>query len=241
MRTLREKELVNAIVYWGVSKTGTMQKLNFLTLKGAAVMADITADELENIKFPKSTNTLVKNDFFHRIRTIDLQLAYDERISTTIFEPLFFDVYFDKVGSQRAQTNSNLKSKTRVDLPDGQFIDPDALFWYDDTEGVRLFVLEVANGYDTQRIVKQISNVVFGVYSGAVAEKYGFQTTPRILIALEHLTTQKAVMEQVRNDTYLNNFNKLHNYLFFTTIEAAKQDRTHTRMNLEWTATNIWI
>ena len=209
-----------------------MHKLNFLTPKGATIVADIMGCELDKIKFPKSTNTLVKNDFLHRISTIDLQIAYDERIATTIFEPLFFDVYFDKIGAQRAQTKGILKSITRIDLPNGQFIDPDALFCYDDTEGVRLFVLEVANGYDTQRIVKQISNVVFGVYSGAVAEKYGFKTTPRILIALEYSTTQNAVMEQIRQDDYLTHFNKLTNYLFFSTIEAAKQNRANNRINI---------
>lgn len=142
-----------------------MQKLHYLTPKGATTVADFLRVDLEGVKYPKSTNTLVKNDFVHRIKTIDLRIAYDEWIANTLFEPLFFDTYFDSVGSQKKQESGFLKSKTRVDLSNGDFIDPDALFGYDDTEGVRLFVLEVANGHDTQRIVKQIKNVVFGVYS----------------------------------------------------------------------------
>lgn len=210
-----------------------MQKLHYLTPKGAMAVSDFLRIDLEDIKYPKSTNTLVKNDFNHRIATIDLWIAYNTRLANTIFEPLFFDVYFDNIGSQRKQVNGALRSKTKVDLPNGQFIDPDVLFGYDDTEGVRLFVLEVANGYDTQRIVKQIKNVTFGAYSGAIAEKYNYQMTPCILVAFEHQSTLKAVMEQIHKDEYLNHFNKLHNFLFLSTIESAKQDRVNSRINLE--------
>jgi hypothetical protein len=74
-----------------------MHKLHYLTHKGAIIVADITNLGLDNIKYPKSTNTLVKNDFLHRITTIDLRIAYEEWICNTQFDPLFFDVYFDKV------------------------------------------------------------------------------------------------------------------------------------------------
>lgn len=91
-------------------------------------VAEFLRIELESVKYPKSTNTLVKNDFVHRIKTIDLQITYNERIANTVFEPLFFDTYFDTIGSQRKQENGILRSKTRVDLSNGDFIDPDAIF-----------------------------------------------------------------------------------------------------------------
>jgi len=60
-----------------------MQKLHYLTRKGALTLADINRIETSQIKYPKSTNTLVKNDFFHRITTIDLMIAYEERIEAS--------------------------------------------------------------------------------------------------------------------------------------------------------------
>lgn len=82
VRMLKEKGLLGSITYGGVSRTGTMQKLHYLTRKGAVIVAETEGIGLEQVKFPKSTNTLVKNDFLHRIATIDLMIAFDQWINT---------------------------------------------------------------------------------------------------------------------------------------------------------------
>lgn len=222
LRVLKERGFVDCIVYGGVSRSGTMAKLYYLTTKGANVCADMEGINADQVKFPKSTNTLVKNDFFHRIYTIDLMISLHHWLNQTDKDLMFLDVYFDKTGSQRKQNEGALKGKTRVNIGNDSFIDPDMIFMYRTKQKESLFVLEVANGLDSKRIVQQIKNVVVASYQGHVSEKYGLRTTPKVLVAFEHEGTMKAVMGRVKTDEYLENFDELEEYLFFTLQEKTK-------------------
>lgn len=191
-----------------------MQKLHYLTRKGAAIVAESEGIELESVKYPKSTNTLVKNDFLHRIATIDLMIAFDERIDKMGYEKLFFDVYFDMVGSQRKQAESALKSKTRIQLDDRQFIDPDGIFAFEDGNGVRLFVLEVANGHDSKRVLEQIRRNLIASYKGLVGDKYGIAQTATLLVVFDRPELLKGTMQRVVSDEQLKWFEGVERYLF---------------------------
>lgn len=240
LKVLRDRGFVDCIVYGGVSRSGTMAKLNYLTSKGAKVTADIEGIHLDEVKYPKSTNTLVKNDFFHRIFTIDLMIAFDEWIETTEHQRVFFDVYFDKTGSQRKQEEGSLKGKTRVETGKNLFIDPDGIFLFRTKQKYELCLLEVANGLDSKRILQQIRNVVFASYQGLVSEKYQIQTTPRILIAFEMESTMQAVMKRVRADEYLENFEELEKYLFFGLQSLVKNKWTDGWLDMAGKPAFIW-
>lgn len=223
VRMLKERGFLDSIIYGGVSRSGTLAKLHYLTTKGAKIVAEIEGGELDDVKYPKSTNTLVKNDFFHRIYTIDLMIAFDEWISGTHYETTFFDVYFDKVGSQRKQGQGALTGKTRVAIGSNSFIDPDAIFSYRTKQKQVLCILEVANGVDSKRILQQIRAGVFASYDGRVSEKYGIKVMPKILVAFEKESTLQAVAQRLHTDEYLGDFEGLENYLFFALQSNAKE------------------
>jgi hypothetical protein len=48
-------------------------------------------------------------------------------------------------------------------------------------------------------------------------------------------------MQQVKEDSYLVNFNQLGNYLFFSTIESATKERTNSRQSIHGETVDIWI
>ena len=234
LRSLKERGFVDCIVYGGVTKSGTMHKLHYLTTKGAGVVAEVLGIELSKVKYPKSTNTLVKNDFFHRIFTIDAMISFDSWSDDFDRDVLFFDVYFDKVGSQRGGSVGTLRTKTRVQTGPDTYIDPDGIFAYtggDDKE--RLFALEVANGVDTKRIVKQLREVVFASYQGFIAEKHKIKATAKILIIFEHESTLQAVISRVASDEYLNRFEGLKEYVFVGTHSQVSQDWRGSWRNIE--------
>lgn len=237
LRTLKERGFVNCVVYGGVTKSGTMHKLYYLTAKGAKVVAEIMRVGLDKVKYPKSTNTLVKNDYFHRIFTIDAMISFDLWTEDFDRDVLFFDVYFDKVGSQRGGSVGTLQTKTRIKIGEDSYIDPDGIFAYRTIQGDKLFVLEVANGVDTKRIVKQLKNVVFASYEGIISEKYGVKTTPKVLLIFEHESTLQAVVSRVANDEYLNRFEELKNYVFISTHAQVSQDWRDSWRNIEGEAT----
>ena len=240
LKVLKERGFSDCIVYGGVSRSGTMAKLHYLTSKGARVTADIEGINIEQVKHPKSTNTLVKNDFFHRIFTIDMMIAFDGWIAGTEYEVIFFDVYFDKTGSQRKQDDGALKGKTRVEIGKNNFIDPDGIFLYRTKQKNELRILEVANGLDSKRIIQQIKNVVFASYQGHISEKYKVRTTPKILIAFEQPSTMQAVMKRLRTDDYLGDFESLDNYLFFALQSEARENWAESWQDISGNTANIW-
>ncbi len=216
LRILKAKEFIDAVVYGGVSRSGTMHKLHYLTRKGAQVVADMESMALELVKFPKSTNTLVKNDFHHRIQTIDLHIGYNEWLTLSGATVLFQDIYFDKTGAQRNQNDGFLKGKTRIGLSENSYIDPDGIFGHITKENIpELFVLEVANGHNTERILSQIQNVLYACYRGHIANKYEIKTTPKVLVSLEYPATLQALLARFKKDTYLARFEGVENYIFF--------------------------
>jgi hypothetical protein len=240
LKVLKERGFSDYIVYGGVSRSGTMAKLHYLTSKGARVTADIEGVSIDQVKYPKSTNTLVKNDFFHRIFTIDMMIAFDKWIAGTEHEPIFFDVYFDKTGSQRKQEEGALKGKTRVEIGKNNFIDPDGIFLYRTNQKDELRILEVANGLDSKRIMQQIRNVVFASYQGYVSEKYKVLTTPKILIAFEKDSTMQAVISRIRVDNYLDSFENLNDYLFFALQSEAKETWSDGWKDISGGTASIW-
>lgn len=231
-RALREKGLIGSIVYGGVSRTGTMQKLHYLTRKGAVVLAEAEGIEMDTVKYPKSTNTLVKNDFSHRIATISMMIAFDKRLGSTTYEKLFFDVYFDMVGSQRKQVESALRSKTRMQLDEQHFIDPDGIFAFEGDGGARLFVLEVANGHDTKRVVEQIRRNLFASYTGLVGDKYGIKQTATVFVVFDRQELMKGTIKRVIADPQLQKFEGIDKYLFFGLQQEVKNGWASHRANI---------
>ena len=240
LRTLRERGFVDCIVYGGVSKSGTMEKLNYLTSKGAKVTAEIDGKNIDQVRHPKSTNTLVKNDFFHRIYTIDLMIAFDAWAEKNEHETIFFDTYFHKTGSQRKQNDGPLKGKTRVEIGSNNFIDPDGIFLFRTQQKEHLQILEVANGLDSKRIIQQIRNVVYASYQGYVSEKYKVKTGPKILIAFERESTMKAVIQRIGLDEYLRNFDDLSKYLFFALQEDARDGWEECWHDVAGNKVSVW-
>ncbi len=177
-------------------------------------MAGIEQLDLEQIKYPKATNTLVKNDFLHRIHTLDLMIAYDKWIDTAGYNKLFFDVYFDTNGSQRDQKNGALRSKTRIEMGNQGFIDPDGIFAFEQQDMCRIFVLEMANGFDTKRIVEQIKKNLMASYNGLVGDKYGLPHTATLLVVVEYDTMLKNVLHRIKEELFFQKFNGLERYLF---------------------------
>lgn len=169
---------------------------------------------MEQIKYPKATNTLVKNDFLHRIHTLDLMIAYNKWIDTAGHHKLFFDVYFDTNGSQRDQKNGALRSKTRIEMGNQGFIDPDGIFAFEQQDMCRVFVLEMANGFDTRRIVEQIRKNLMASYNGLVGDKYGLPHTATLLVVVEYDTMLKNVLQRVKEEMFLQKFDGLERYIF---------------------------
>jgi hypothetical protein len=237
VQILSEKGFVEALIYGAVSRVGTSQKLHFLTAKGAKIVGSFP--EIDKIRYPKSHSTMVKNDFYHRIHTVDTQISFYSWVEENNFIASFFDVYFDTIGSQKGQ-GINSRSITRIDFNGNVYIVPDSIFCFDTPQEKNLCVLEIANGRDTGRVLKQIDKNLEAIYNGLVSDKYQIKKSPTLLIAFEHIEHQKGVMKAVKEGVLMKKFEDLPTSLFFGLQENIRTDWAKSWVNINGENAEWW-
>lgn len=211
LKLLRDDGLVGVSQYGGVYRSGgegRAENINYLLPRGAKLLAEnIHGMEVENIHYPKNIDGMFRNDYFHRISTVNIQIAFELWAKEQVFDVLFFDTYFHKTGSTKTAKDDNpLKSITRVTFEDGTYIQPDATFLYRTPTKLQLLSLEVHNGKDVSRLIMQLKYISKAVSKGFFTmlykEKWGVETNPRILCTVETESMLHLVQKRMKADTF---------------------------------------
>lgn len=223
LKILRERKLTEKMSFGTIPIKGRFQDLHFLTERGAKMLIENLNLEPEEVKHPSRASTFFKNDYLHRVSTIDLMISFNQWTEKNGYIIDFFDTYFDKVGSQRA-TETGVQSKTRFDLPNGQNISPDAVVKYEANGKNYLFCLEVYNGKDTKRVTEQIRKLTYATFEGIPSKKYNHNKTNRNLILFEFDDYKDYAIDRIKKDAYLSQFEGLEQLFFFASIETQKID-----------------
>lgn len=223
LKILRDRKLTEKMSFGTIPIKGRFQDLHFLTERGAKMLIESLDLEPEEVKHPSRASTFFKNDYLHRVSTIDLMISFNQWAEKNGYIVDLFDTYFDKVGSQRA-TETGVQSKTRFDLPNGKNISPDAVIKYEANGKNYLFCLEVYNGKDTKRVIEQIRKLTYATFEGIPSKKYNHNKTNRNLILFEFEDYKNYAIDRIKKDPYLSQFEGLEKVLFFSSIEAQKLD-----------------
>jgi hypothetical protein len=223
LKILRERKLTEKMSFGTIPIKGRFQDLHFLTERGAKMLIESLDLEPEEVKHPSRASTFFKNDYLHRVSTIDLMISFNQWTEKNGYIVDLFDTYFDKVGSQRA-TETGVQSKTRFDLPNGKNISPDAVVKYEANGKNYLFCLEVYNGKDTKRVIDQIRKLTYATFEGIPSKKYDHNKTNRNLILFEFDDYKNYAIDRIKKDSYLSQFEGLEKVFFFSSIEAQKLD-----------------
>jgi hypothetical protein len=223
LKILRDRKLTEKMSFGTIPIKGRFQDLHFLTERGAKMLIESLDLEPEEVKHPSRASTFFKNDYLHRVSTIDLMISFNQWAEKNGYTIDLFDTYFDKVGSQRA-TETGVQSKTRFDLPNGKNISPDAVIKYEANGKNYLFCLEVYNGKDTKRVIEQIRKLTYATFEGIPSKKYNHNKTNRNLILFEFEDYKNYAIDRIKKDPYLSQFEGLEKVLFFSSIEAQKLD-----------------
>lgn len=222
LKVLRETNLIDRTGFAFTAKIGKMPDLYFLTPKGAKVVAESQRVDIESIQYPKSSNTLFQHDYLHRITTIDLQIAFDVWANGTFeVEPLFFDTYYHKVGSQRNQEETGkLRAKTQIELSDGSHFTPDAICRFTQKGKDTICCIEVHNGQDTTRLSNTIKGHLKAISDNAVQRAYDYKRLNYVLIVCERKEVMRKVIERINENIDLSN--KVDKFLLFKTTDQIE-------------------
>ncbi len=200
-RRLKEKgdePFIKSISYPFEPREGRLELVHHITPAGADVLADATNNDA--YRHLRPVTAIYHRDYWHRKFTIDFQIALtttlagDERLDL-----LTFDRYFDKTGANKGSgAGKPLKSKTRVDIDTGQHLIPDANFVLSrpfDTASRVLYTVEIANGQDTKRNLRQIERHAEVLHKRLLAGKYDLleKTAHHVLFIFSDYQLMRAV------------------------------------------------
>lgn len=196
-----------------------IHSIYFLTRKGAELVAEVYRVELREISYPKGVYVF-QNDYFHRVATIDFHISLRKWAEGTGSSVAFFHTYFDKTGSNRGGVGGKLRAKTRYDLKEGSFV-PDVVYLLHLPDGrPRLVTVEIHNGKDTGRFMKQMEAHIQALEEGAISVAHEVEFANSIRWVFEHEATMKAAMRRIRQKTDYQGFQP---YIEFNTVKRIKE------------------
>jgi hypothetical protein len=202
-----QRPLVQSINFGVLPNYGKLSSVHCLTRYGAAALAEMKRLEIEAIPYPKNAKHF-RQDYFHRINTIDFHIELRRWAKKAGIRVPFFDTYFEATGSAR---KGNLELKTKVDLEKGALV-PDANFLIElPNREKRLYTLEIHNGRQTKRTIKQLERHIEAIEQGSLSAKYKIKRACRVVsiydsvqgLAAAHSRIQKMPRFQKRNGWFL--------------------------------------
>ncbi|GMM86953.1 hypothetical protein [Pseudoalteromonas sp. MTN2-4] len=195
---------------------GRLPRMHFLTPYGVNFLVENLDFDPDKVKAPKERTPLFQRDFFHRVFTIDFNIFVRKFCKKNQLKKVFFDYYFDQIGSQR---NSTAKAKNALTVGDFQII-PDGIGKITDGENEKLFLFEQHNGNDSKRAIKQIYSHVEAIGEGLASEKYDYPKGVRVFYVFENEACARSVAKRMQED---NNLREHKEFFLFSTNDLIRK------------------
>ena len=222
LKNLREgkRPLINRTDLGTLPGIGRLEQVWYLTKWGGRYLNEELGIDESRIKLPLG-ETLFIRDYNHRRNTIDMEIAFRNWLDVEGYELIFFNRYFDCVGSNRsAKASARLEALTKIPVNDN-FIIADSIGFFETSDSRHLFVLEVHNGNDSGRLTKQLRDKYLKILAnGVLSEHHNHSKNCKIACVFEKESCLSAVITRLQADKDFSSFNKL---FLFKTIEDAKQ------------------
>lgn len=228
--TAGKRALVGVIDFPPQLRVEKVERVHFLSRRGATVLAEIHRVDAAEVRFPQAASAYHR-DYWHRRYCIDFHIWLTRALEANSWDIVIaaWDRYFDKVGANRTKDSSRgrLRAKTRLDLGTagsvGSYIIPDVNFVLQsqrEPSKQALFCLEMCNGKNTKRVLRQIEKHTVAMQEGAMADRYGVSQNYRALFLFAEWGLMDAVFSRLR-EIGKESFEHL---LYFGHLEQAAED-----------------
>lgn len=177
---------------------GQLPYIHYLTEHGANALAEYYRIPITNIIYPKG-GVQFQRDILHRIGVIDCAIRFVQWAQANNIEIDTLDCYFDKIGSQRL---GGQVSATRINRPNGDFIEPDLIFVVRENDQPLIYAIEYHRYPDTKRITDQLIKHAQVLKEGGIAQKYNLNISNYVISV--HDTTRGSVEKRVQQSPEVN-------------------------------------
>ena len=217
------KPLVGKESFGTDPQKGKLSNIYFLTKYGANFLIEHYNYALEDIKSHNENSTFFKEDYFHRISTIDYNIKFDQWVKQRNGTVEFTDTYFDFIGGNNNKNNKTLRASTKIEL-ENKFIIPDVISKFTINNKEYLFAFEQHNGKDSKKLINQLTQYCLALKEKTISAKYNHNKSIRVVVVFEYEGTKRSVIKRLAE---FEIFQKLYNYFIFKTNEEMKDDFYH--------------
>ena len=209
---------------------GRLHSVYYLTKYGATRVIEELRLDPERVTYPKGKPPRLQ-DYWHRLAMIDFQIEVDKFAQRHSAELGFFHTYFDKQGANRGTPQGGrLRALSKIEIGKEFYLIPDGVFLINAPDGRQyLFAVEVYNGRDTKRVLRQLGKHAYLLDQGAVAAQYDLALPWRVLSIFEDKAAMKAVLNRAAALPELEAFTE---YFAFSTLDMVRVDFARNWYNL---------
>jgi hypothetical protein len=213
------KPLLGRINFGVHPKKGRLEYVYYLTPYGQNILIEDFGLEKEKIKMPVGNSTLFYKDYTHRKNTIDYQISLYLWAEKQGFEVVFFDTYFDKIGNNRRDKNSQAKNK--IFIGEDLYMIPDGIYFLQDSSEKQLHLFEMYDGKDTKRVMQQLEKHGLAYELGSPSTKYDISKAHRTILVFEFDSIKQAVIKRAKEDEY---FADISRFFRLNSLEQTKDN-----------------
>ena len=209
-------------------RKGRVESMHYLTLKGREALVFELDKDVESIKMPVGKSVAYK-DYLHRRYTIDYQIELDKWAEQNGATVPIFDTYFDKVGNNRV--SKNLRAKTRITLSQDEYFIPDGAYFLKREGGKRLHLMEMYNGKDTGRIIRQLHKHAQALAFKCTHKQFNLDPdfSYTVDLVFQYESIMRATIERIQEDGAFTNIGQ---YFLCKTIEEVNDGQLDTWVDL---------
>jgi len=196
--------------------------LRYLTKKGVSFLESNTDLAFNDIRFPKRPEKRLKNDYFHRVSTVFINISFDKRLEKTGATDRKFLVYYD---NKKESTSRNFDAETRMNLGGKKHFTPDVICGFTDAQGKpKVFCLEVYNGKKIGYVEKQLISLFKILESSKkIEQRIGVDAIPRILVTFDNDSLFQKVLERIKKNPFFR-VEGIEQLLFFKLDTNVRKD-----------------
>jgi hypothetical protein len=222
-----KRPLVKVLKFGLIPTKGRVEALYYLTSRGAELV--------EGAKYPRSRTVTLTSDYFHRVVTIDCEIALYS--SSSIKEVSFSHRYFDHTGSNRT---GNRKITTALPLSgNSKDIIADWVFMINTGIQDELYCAEIyMDDHDTTRPFNSLQSYLQALHEGAPNEVFDFDRGTRVLAIFNNEGVMERVIQKLQDDPLFEEFVDYFLFRSFSSIRAG--DLTKDWIGFTGEVEKIW-
>lgn len=213
----RQKPLIGSITFGVHPKMGKLESVHYLSLHAVGLLKECFGEEYL-IRFPKGNNGLFQQDYFHRINTINVHIAFNSWAITSGVDLLFFRTYFDKLSSGKEK---GYRAESAILIQGSEYLIADALCLLQTQRREELYAIEMYNGDDTNRVHNSLFAHLQALKNGQPSKQFGLNYGSRVLCVFEKESYKIQAMKRVFQDA---RFESAKSHFLFKSLEELSVD-----------------